>query len=207
MKILIIISFLLLLNSCKSDKSDSNKSLTEQIIDADLTNAPTINGIDSSLIEKYNAGTQIPNDIFHDSEDTNYSLENWKGKYVLIDFWATWCGPCIEEQPYIKKMRDQFKNKNVEFISISIDDDKSYWKQFITDKQLKTNEFWLKNERNSPLHSMTYSIESIEDKKVALISLPTITLIDPNGKILDREFTRPSTDEFINDLNAILNKS
>ena len=205
MRFILILFITTTLISCKTDQNNDTKSTAEEILESGQNNITTNNGIDSTLIKKYGPGSQIPSDKFTDVNDVEYSVNNWKGKYMLIDFWATWCGPCIDEQPHIKEMREKFKN--IEFVSISIDDDKAFWKQFLEEKNLEVNEFWLANERNRPLHSMTYSIEQIDGQSMALMSLPTFTLIDPNGKILDRNFTRPSSDEFENDLKEALKKS
>jgi thiol-disulfide isomerase/thioredoxin len=65
-------------------------------------------------------------------------LEDFRGKYVYIDVWATWCGPCRAEIPALKKIDQKYHNKNIVFVSISIDDTKDFekWKTFVTEKQL-----------------------------------------------------------------------
>ena len=52
------------------------------------------------------------------------SLEDFKGRYVYIDVWATWCGPCKKEIPYLKAIEEKFHNRNIEFVSISVDEGK-----------------------------------------------------------------------------------
>ena len=74
------------------------------------------------------------------------SLSDLKGKYVYIDIWATWCGPCIKEIPSLKKVEKQFEDKNIEFVSISVDEGRGYkndaalaykgWQKMIVDKAL-----------------------------------------------------------------------
>ncbi len=65
-------------------------------------------------------------------------LEDFKGKYVYIDVWATWCGPCRAEIPSLKKMEEKYHGKNIEFVSISVDVDKDHekWKTFVDEKEL-----------------------------------------------------------------------
>ena len=66
-------------------------------------------------------------------------LEDLKGKYVYIDVWATWCGPCLAEIPHLKKVEAAYHDKNIVFLSISIDVKKDYekWKKFVTDKNYR----------------------------------------------------------------------
>ncbi|MCT4645662.1 MAG: TlpA family protein disulfide reductase, partial [Carboxylicivirga sp.] len=67
------------------------------------------------------------------------SLDDLKGKYVYIDVWATWCGPCKAEIPHLKKVEEQFRDKNIAFVGLSIDKqkDKEKWKAMVSEKGLK----------------------------------------------------------------------
>ncbi len=67
------------------------------------------------------------------------SLEDFKGKYAYIDFWATWCVNCIKEFPFLNKIEERFKNEKIEFIRISIDklEAKEKWKKMVVKKELK----------------------------------------------------------------------
>jgi thiol-disulfide isomerase/thioredoxin len=101
------------------------------------------------------------------------SLSSLKGKYVLIDFWASWCGPCRTEYPYIHKAYDQFKNKNFEVIGVSLDDKKDLWLKAINDNHFD----WIqvcdfKGRQNDV--AVAYGISAI----------PQSLLVDPNGIII-----------------------
>ena len=65
--------------------------------------------------------TNAPNFNLPNQNGETISLSDLKGKYVYIDVWATWCGPCIAEIPSLKKVEKLYHNKNIEFVSISID--------------------------------------------------------------------------------------
>ena len=65
-----------------------------------------------------------------------------KGKVVLIDFWATWCMPCVGEIPHVKEAYDQFHSKGFEVIGISLDDDKSKLKKFVVDQKMEWPQYF-----------------------------------------------------------------
>ena len=70
------------------------------------------------------------------SDGSRFNLDNMSGRVVLIDFWATWCGPCNAELPHMKKIAKEFANDPLVIISISWDSDAEKWKQFITKNEM-----------------------------------------------------------------------
>ena len=126
----------------------------------------------------------------------NTKLEDLKGKYVYIDVWATWCGPCRAEIPSLKKVEEKYHDKNIAFVSISIDVDKDHekWKKFVSDKELGGIQLFADKNWNSEF-MMSYGINSI----------PRFILIDPNGKIVKSDAARPSNPELQKQLDALLN--
>lgn len=120
-----------------------------------------------------------------DLEGNIVSLEDFSGKYVYIDFWATWCGPCKIEIPVLSQLAKDYAGKNIEIISISVDRDKQAWIDMITED--KPN--WLQ------LHD---SINFNDEYLVKFI--PTFVLIDRNGKIIDSRAPRPSSGKVLTDL-------
>lgn len=130
---------------------------------------------------------KTPNDI-------NVSLSDFKGKYVYIDVWATWCGPCKKEIPYLKKVEEQFHSKNIEFISISVDVEKQRqnWKQMVSDLKLSGVQIMADKDFKSDFIS-SYNIASI----------PRFLLIDPNGNIISSNAPRPSDPKLITLFNEL----
>ncbi|GGD09373.1 TlpA family protein disulfide reductase [Hyunsoonleella pacifica] len=123
----------------------------------------------------------------HNGQTT--SLDDLKGKYVYVDVWATWCGPCIREIPSLKEVETDFHNKNIEFVSVSIDKEKDFskWETMINDKELGGIQLFADNDWNSKFVK-DYEIQGI----------PRFILIDPNGNIVDANAPRPSDPELRN---------
>ncbi|ADR22290.1 hypothetical protein MATR_00690 [Marivirga tractuosa] len=111
------------------------------------------------------------------------SLSDLKGKYVYIDVWATWCGPCIKQIPYLKELEELYQDKNVVFVSISVDKEtaKNKWKKMIAEKELGGLQLFADK-----------SFDSEFMEAYAVNSIPRFILIDPDGKIVNPEAPRPS---------------
>ena len=122
-------------------------------------------------------------------------LEDLRGKYVYIDTWATWCGPCIREIPAMKKIEEKYHGKNIHFEGISIDEKKDYekWKKFVTDRQLGGVQLYADKAWESDF-CRAYNINSI----------PRFILIDPNGVIVDADAPRLSDPALVEKLDALL---
>ena len=122
------------------------------------------------------------------------SLDSFKGKYVYIDVWATWCGPCIREIPSLKKLEKDYHNKNIVFVSISTDEPNKSggswekanekWKNFVKQRQLGGVQLWSGEDFS---FQQAYQINSI----------PRFILVDPNGNIVDANAPRPSDPRLI----------
>ncbi len=107
----------------------------------------------------------------------NLALADLAGKYVYIDFWATWCGPCKAEFPHYRKLVADYKGRNVVFMSISVDKDKAAWKKMVEEEAFD----WIQ------LHD---SINMNDDYLVRYI--PTFVFVNTEGKIITPRAPRPS---------------
>jgi len=116
---------------------------------------------------------------YPDRDGKMHKLSDNLGKVVLIDVWATWCQPCLAEQPALEALEKSFEGKNVEFISLSIDTDQGKWKQMIEEKKL------------SGLHLYSNNQGPIV-KDYELIGVPRFILFDKNGKTVSFDAPRPS---------------
>lgn len=123
---------------------------------------------------------------FNNYENNNggtSSLDDFKGKYVYIDVWATWCAPCKAEIPSLKKIEEQYKNKDIVFVSISIDKQKAHdaWKKMIVDLEMGGVQLFADKDWKSSF-ILDYGIRGI----------PRFILIDKDGKIISSSAPRPS---------------
>ncbi|GGG97619.1 hypothetical protein GCM10011416_14570 [Polaribacter pacificus] len=156
---------------------------------------------DKIITEKYQGLKKLtlgqPSPVFKDYVNHaggTTSLADFKGKYVYIDVWATWCAPCLAEVPSLKKIEKQYHGKNIEFLSISIDIEKvrPAWRKMVTDKKLGGTQLIAESD---------WSSEFIKEYQIN--SIPRFIMIDPSGKIVNSNAPRPSSPELLDLFNEL----
>ena len=140
-------------------------------------------------------GNPSPDFLFENHKGGATKLSDLKGKYVYIDIWATWCGPCRQEIPYLQKIEKKYEGKKIAFVSISIDTKNDYdkWKTFVTAKQLGGIQLFADNDWNSDF-ILKYGVTGI----------PRFILLDPDGKIVNSDAQRPSDHKLQEKLDLLL---
>jgi len=127
-------------------------------------------------------GNVAPGFSYKDINGKEYSLESLKGTLVYIDFWATWCGPCRHELPFLEEVENAYAGKKVTFISMSFDDDMVAWDKMVKEKKMK----------GLQLHADGAWL-STAAKDYQVKGIPTFVLIDQNGFIISPSAPRPSS--------------
>lgn len=118
-------------------------------------------------------GNQVANFTLKNAIGQPISFDQFKGKYVLIDFWASWCGPCRASFPHMKKVYKAFHQKGLEIYSISVDKNPADWQKALSEEQLP----WLQAIDHDMLAKTRFAVSNI----------PNLFLIAPDGKVVMKE--------------------
>ena len=125
-------------------------------------------------------------------DDTEYKAEDYAGKTVLIDFWATWCGPCRGEIPNVKKLYGYYHEKGFEIIGISSDRDVETLKKFIEKEEMP----WKQMMRDKALVADGQTM----GEYYGVTGIPTMILIGPNGKVITTNARGKALEDALTDI-------
>lgn len=154
---------------------------------------PALQAIYQAKCERWDLsrpGRVSPNFRAVDIEGKGWTLLDFRGKYVYIDMWATWCGPCKQEMPYLKQLEKQFEDASIVFLGLSVDRDKSKWEEMVGSGNLTGVQLYLGTQSS---FQEAYRAESI----------PRFILLDKDGVIISNDMSRPSDPETAETLNAL----
>lgn len=200
------------INNIKNELDQLLKTpnVDEEIINNDKT---VFEKTIASVKSKYNIERRLSNTIIKGKispKFVNYknfnggttSLDDLKGNYVYLDIWATWCGPCRQQIPFLEKLTEEYKNKKVKFVSISTDDARrnsgswekaeEKWRKFVTDKNMKGVQLFADK-----------GFQSDFIKAYGINSIPRFILLDKEGKIVNANAPRPSQQSLKDLLNGL----
>ncbi|MCG2613733.1 TlpA family protein disulfide reductase [Terrimonas sp. NA20] len=125
--------------------------------------------------ETLSLGKMAPDFSLPDTTGHAVSLSSFRGKYVFLDFWASWCGPCLKENKFIKQAWQMYKNKGLVVLAVSIDSPES------KDK-------WLGMIRNDQLPwAQVIDDENKIKRMYKVVSIPKNFLLDPEGRIIAKD--------------------
>ena len=148
-----------------------------------------------NIVSQLKPGSPSPDFDFENYAGGNTKLSDLRGKLVYIDVWATWCGPCILEIPHLKELEKELQDKNIEFVSISLDEPrfKNMWKNMVKNKELGGIQLISDNGWDNEF-VRGYGIQAI----------PQFILLDEEGNIISAHAERPSDETLKECLIALL---
>lgn len=139
--------------------------------------------------ERKNDYDNMPNDgdlsidfSYPNQSEELISLSSFRGSIVYVDVWATWCGPCIAEIPSLERLQKDYQDKNIVFLSVSVDTDKDAWEKMLIDDELGGVQLWADG-------------WSELTKSYAIFGIPRFMLIDKTGHLISVDAPRPSSNE------------
>jgi peroxiredoxin len=186
LRLLFFVFFIAIFTGCSDEKNQHQ----QQIPEGDLAKefAPTN--------PQVNIGSPAPDFTMNDIDGKPFTLSSLKGKVIMIDFWATWCPPCVRSIPEAKNIWNTFKAKNFVLLGVSLDKDLDVWKKYVTEQQMSwiqvaDGNFW------DNKAAITYGIGSI----------PSVWIVDQEGNIALKDVNPLSEGDVIKaKITELLNK-
>ncbi|MFT5997816.1 MAG: peroxiredoxin [Neolewinella sp.] len=146
----------------------------------------------AATLRSYAAGGEAPLFAGPNPEGETISLKSLRGKVVLLDFWASWCGPCRRENPNVVKLYNKYKEKGFEILGVSLDKTKDRWVKAIADDKLT----WL---HISDLKGW----QSEYGRLYGVSSIPQTVLLDEEGKIIARNLRGAALEQKLADIFSV----
>ncbi len=157
-------------------------------IKTEIKGNPTVDAFvqQMALLKAVQVGQSAPAFTINNLEGKPLSLADFKGKFVLLDFWASWCQPCRQENPNVVKVYNKFKNKNFDILGISLDTDKAAWQNAIKADGLTWHHVSELKDFNG---------ETV--RKYQVDAIPSSFLINPQGIIVAKNLRGEELDAFL----------
>jgi len=171
---------LLYLGSQRVSDEDAKKTLEDRLL-KDFPKSQFVDSIKGARHQKESIGKPFELEFSDAIKGTNVSMSGLKGKVVVVDFWATWCGPCVAEMPKMKELYGEFHDKGVEFIGVSLDQPKEAGGLDALKKYVQENHIpW-------PQYYQGNGWQSEFSKKWGINAIPSMFVVDADGKLFSVE--------------------
>lgn len=142
---------------------------------------------------KLSPGSVPPSWSAKDITGKKYTLESFKGHYVFVELWATWCAPCVQELPYFETLASDLRSKNLNFVSISIDSNFGEWEKFISVRNSEVIQL---------INTNSFKAKFMTDYEIN--GVPRFMLFDQLGKVVNTNMPRPSDPKCREILESVL---
>jgi len=167
----------ILLYAASMNAEGDKRTAFEERLMKEYPDSPYIEQVKSARKMRALEGKPFELEFADAIKDTTVSIKGLKGKVVVVDFWATWCGPCVQEMPKMKKLYAEFKDKGVEFIGVSLDQPKEKGgldalKKFVKENDIQWPQYYQGNYWQSEFSA-----------GLGINSIPCVFLIDQEGKV------------------------
>mgnify|MGYP006302313657 CR=1 FL=1 len=174
-----------MLRNMRIDRLDQLRNMYNERFRSIVSQEDQLQVIENKLagLEKMTPGNPAPGFVYPDKDGEMVSLEDLKGRYVYLDIWATWCGPCLAEIPKMKELHEKYGDE-IAFVSVSVDPDKDKWMSFLEEKELEGYQLY---------SGKNFESQIIKDYMIQ--GIPRFVMIDPEGNILDIDAPRPTSEK------------
>lgn len=163
----------------------AQRSLPSAAFSARVESEDTKKNADTTLLK---VGDECPDILFNDTSGRDVSLKDLKGKYVLIDVWASWCAPCRIQQPFFSALEESMKDKQITFLCISIDTRVFRWKGPVLNNM--GGKQWI-------VKDMMF------EKAFGINMIPRYILLDKKGRVMKMTMPLPSSPELEQELKRL----
>lgn len=183
-------SAIVLINKLRND-INARQKLIDKLEETKKDYSPFVQfkAAEKERIEKLNKlepGMNAPDFSFTTlSGNVNLGPKDFKGKYLLIDFWASWCGPCIKAIPHLKEVYNKYSSQGLEILSVSIDDKKENWEKALDTHKMPWKHVLAPNSGKDIMTEYQFS------------GIPHLVLIDKQGKIIQRNVSTQNLDALL----------
>ena len=179
-------------NEIISEYENTIKLLIKKLVNDDESNSKQLeilkDEMDSkierklSIINKPQNGESYIDFTYENTSGESVSLTSFKGSLVYVDVWATWCGPCKAEIPYLKSLEQDYHEQNIVFLSVSVDTNKDKWLKMVEEEALGGVQLWADG-------------WSQITKDYAIFGIPRFMLFSEDGKVISNDAPRPSNED------------